>query len=112
MVAMFSASRARADVSPQIAVDDVRSQSKQGAHDVQPETGLGSFTFFAAPAEKPVNHEQNKTLSMSPIKLGTLLQVATLKPHQLEGSCSEPLSLAEALNYALDRSSPLLKASH
>jgi hypothetical protein len=65
MVAMFSACRAHADVSPQIAVDDVRSQSKQGAHDVQPETGLGSFRLFTAPAEKPVNHQERKTLSMS-----------------------------------------------
>jgi outer membrane protein TolC len=61
-------------------------------------------TFKSLPLEIKHTHEQNKTLSMSPIHLGSLIQVASMRPLRLEASYDEPISLADALNYAKEQS--------
>jgi len=66
---------------------------------------LGDLSIFKAlPPEIVHTHEENKTLSMSPIHLGELIQVASMRPLRLEASYDEPVSLAQALSYAMDKS--------
>ena len=50
--------------------------------------------------DKPKTHDQNKRLTMSPIRLGALIQIARMRPLELDASQDVPISLAEALNYA------------
>jgi outer membrane protein TolC len=65
---------------------------------------LKNFKPLPAPVEPVLTHQQNKTLNMSPIKLGALIQVAALRPLRLEASYDVPLSLASALSYTMEKS--------
>ncbi|HEY9682804.1 MAG TPA: TolC family protein [Oculatellaceae cyanobacterium] len=49
-------------------------------------------------------HEQNKVLKLNPIKLGALIQVASMRPIQLDGDRDMPLSLKDCLDYAWENS--------
>ena len=66
-----------------------------------------SFTIRQPPPEPTVDHQKNKTLSMSPIKLGALIQVASMRPLRLDAAYDEPISLEQALNYARHNSLPI-----
>ncbi|MDR3613616.1 MAG: TolC family protein [Candidatus Obscuribacterales bacterium] len=68
---------------------------------------LKSFKPQNLPAEPQSNHSQNATLSMSPIKLGALIQVATLAPMRLDANHNQPITLKGALDYALRNNLPI-----
>ena len=68
---------------------------------------LKNFKPLAVPAEPILNHQQNKTLSLSPIKLGALIQIAAMRPLRLEASYDQPISLQAALDYAMQNSLPI-----
>ncbi|HEY9755469.1 MAG TPA: TolC family protein [Oculatellaceae cyanobacterium] len=70
-------------------------------------TRLKNFKPLPVPPEPTRSHEQNKTLSMSPIKLGALIQIAAMRPLRLEASYDQPISLEAALNYAMENSLPI-----
>lgn len=59
------------------------------------------FKLKQLPAEPNLTHAENATLHMGPFHEGALVPLALLKPIQLEASYSKPISLQEALNYAL-----------
>jgi outer membrane protein TolC len=65
------------------------------------------FLIRQPPPEPPVDHQKNKTLSMSPIRLGALIQVAAMKPLRLDAKYDEPISLEQALNYTMQNSLPI-----
>ena len=71
------------------------------------ESLLKNFKPLRVPPEPQLNHQQNKTLSMSPIKLGALIQVAAMRPLRLEAEYDTPISLAEALDYTMKNSLPI-----
>jgi outer membrane protein TolC len=71
------------------------------------ESLLKNFKPLRVPAEPQLNHQQNKTLSMSPIKLGALIQIAAMRPLRLEADYDTPISLAEALDYTMKNSLPI-----
>jgi len=50
-------------------------------------------------------------LKANPIKLGALIEVASLKPLQLDARFNQPITLEKALRYVLDKSLPI-KISH
>lgn len=68
---------------------------------------LKTFKPQSLPAEPQSNHSQNATLSMSPIKLGALIQVATLAPMRLDATHNQPITLKGALDYALRNNLPI-----
>ena len=68
---------------------------------------LKSFKPQSLPAEPQLNHSQNATMSMSPIKLGALIQVATLAPMRLDATHNQPITLRGALDYALRNNLPI-----
>lgn len=70
-------------------------------------TQSNQFVPREAPPEPVVDHQKNKTLSMSPIKLGALIQVAAMRPLRLDAKYDEPISLEQALNYAMQNSLPI-----
>jgi outer membrane protein TolC len=70
-------------------------------------SSLSTFKPVDAPLEPILDHQKNKTLNMSPIKLGALIQVAAMRPLRLEASYDEPISLQEALDYALKNCFPI-----
>ena len=65
------------------------------------------FNERELPPEAATDHEKNKTLSINPIKLGTVLQVAALPPRRLDASYNQPISLYGALTYALRNNLPI-----
>jgi outer membrane protein len=66
-----------------------------------------TFQVKQAPPEPVLDHQKNKTLSMSPIKLGALIQIAAMRPLRLDATYDQPLSLVEALDYAMANSLPI-----
>jgi outer membrane protein TolC len=68
---------------------------------------LKSFSERELPPESATDHEKNKTLSMNPIKLGAVIQIASLAPRRLDASYNEPISLRDALNYAMRNNLPI-----
>jgi outer membrane protein TolC len=105
--------------NPQLAskeAESAKSSSRQFNDDSLPdlqrqgldkESLLKNFKPLRTPAEPQLNHQQNKTLSMSPIKLGALIQVAAMRPLRLEADYDTPISLAEALDYTMKNSLPI-----
>lgn len=76
--------------------------SKTGLTQTDPVTG--DFAPSPLPEEKPRTHEQNSTLSMSPIKLGALIQIARMRPIELDASQDIPISLQDVLDYTMQNS--------
>jgi outer membrane protein len=68
---------------------------------------LKNFKPLPVPPEPTRSHDQNKTLSMSPVKLGALIQVAAMRPLRLDATYDQPISLEAALNYAMENSLPI-----
>jgi outer membrane protein TolC len=66
-----------------------------------------TFKVKQPPPEPEIDHKKNKTLSMSPIKLGALIQIAAMRPLRLDASYDQPISLVEALDYAMANSLPI-----
>jgi outer membrane protein TolC len=56
------------------------------------------------PAEPAVNHAANSILQMGPFHRGALVPLPLLQPIELDASYSRPLSLEEALDYAIQNS--------
>ena len=68
---------------------------------------LKNFAECELPPESATDHQKNKTLSMNPIKLGAVIQIASLAPRRLDASYNEPISLPQALNYAMRNNLPI-----
>ncbi len=67
----------------------------------------GGFHLKALPAEPAVDHQFNSRLNMGPFHLSSLIQVPYLKPVKMDASYNQPISLKEALNYALENNLPI-----
>jgi outer membrane protein TolC len=65
------------------------------------------FKLKQLPAEPNLTHAENATLHMGPFHEGALVPIALLKPIQLEASYSKPITLAEALSYAMENGLPI-----
>jgi outer membrane protein TolC len=65
------------------------------------------FKLKQLPAEPNLTHTENATLHMGPFHEGALVPIALLKPIQLEASYSKPITLAEALGYAMENGLPI-----
>ncbi|HEY9678802.1 MAG TPA: TolC family protein [Drouetiella sp.] len=66
-----------------------------------------SFHLRDLPSEPPAASASAEVLKSSPIKLGALIQVASLPPLSLDGKFNQPITLEEALNYTLQKSLPI-----
>jgi outer membrane protein TolC len=66
-----------------------------------------SIKLKELPPEPALDHEANKTLDMGPFRLSSFIQVASLRPMKLEASYNEPLTLRDALGYALQNNLPI-----
>ena len=73
---------------------------------VSPITLPSSFRLRDLPSEQ-AGHENSGILKASPIKIGALIQVARLQPLTLDGQFSKPITLTEALSYALENNLPI-----
>jgi outer membrane protein TolC len=71
-----------------------------------PITLPSNFTLRDLPSEQ-AGHEDSSVLKASPIKIGALIQVAQLQPLTLDGQFSKPITLSEALSYALENNLPI-----
>jgi outer membrane protein TolC len=65
------------------------------------------FSLRELPGETPAQAQSAEVLKSSPIKLGALIQVASLKPLSLDARFNQPISLGEALSYTLEKSLPI-----
>jgi outer membrane protein TolC len=65
------------------------------------------FKLKQLPAEPNLTHTENATLHMGPFHEGALVPIALLKPIQLEASYSKPITLSEALGYAMENGLPI-----
>jgi outer membrane protein TolC len=72
-----------------------------------PITVPSGFTLRELPGETPAQAQSAEVLKSSPIRLGALIQVASLKPLSLDARFNQPISLAEALSYTLEKSLPI-----
>jgi outer membrane protein TolC len=72
---------------------------------------LKNFNPLALPPEPPNDHEANRTLDLGPLHQSEFPQLGSLRPIRLEASYNEPLTLQDALNYALRNNLPI-KISH
>ena len=68
---------------------------------------LQNFQPHSLPPEPEKNHLKNSSLSMSPIKLGALIQIATLAPMRLDANRNQPITLDGCLDYALRNNLPI-----
>lgn len=114
-----SQSASQLPASPRLASKEAESanaSSRQFKDDTLPdlqqqgldkESLLKNFKPLRVPPEPQLNHQQNKTLSMSPIKLGALIQIAAMRPLRLEANYDTPISLADALSYTMQNSLPI-----
>lgn len=59
------------------------------------------------PPDGPPNHNANKTMTISPTRIGPLIQIASLHPVRLDATYNEPVSLREALMYAMNNNLPI-----
>lgn len=59
------------------------------------------------PPDGPPNHNANKTMTISPTRIGPLIQIASLHPVRLDATYNEPVSLREALLYAMNNNLPI-----
>ncbi|HEY9684973.1 MAG TPA: TolC family protein [Oculatellaceae cyanobacterium] len=73
---------------------------------VAPITLPPNFKLRDLPSEQ-AGHEDSSVLKASPIKIGALIQVAQLQPLTLDGQFSKPITLNEALSYALENNLPI-----
>lgn len=72
----------------------------------------GSVTF---PGELPMptlppelkDHNANKTITLGPLHTGPLIQIASLRPVRLDATSTQPITLRDALLYALRNSLPI-----
>ncbi len=69
-------------------------------------TAINKPTFID-PLDAPPDHEKNSTLSMSPLRLGALIQIQSMRPLQLDASYNEPIALADVLEYTYRKSLPI-----
>lgn len=68
---------------------------------------LKDFKPFVLPPEPPNDHNLNRTLDLGPLRQSTLIPLSNTSPIKLEASYSEPLSLREAISYAMANSLPI-----
>jgi len=77
-------------------------QGNQSARDKAPR-----FKLKQLPPEPALTHAENSTMHMGPFHEGVLVPIALLKPIQLEASYSKPITLHEALDYAVENGLPI-----
>jgi len=65
------------------------------------------FALKPLPPEPVLDHNANKRLDIGPLHLSSLIRLTNLRPIKLEASYDEPLSLSDALNYALRNNLPI-----
>jgi outer membrane protein TolC len=65
------------------------------------------FSLRQLPSEPPSASASAEALKTSPIKLGALIQVAALGPISLDAHFNQPITIEEALSYALEKSLPV-----
>lgn len=71
------------------------------------QTAPGEFSLRQLPGDAPIANASAAALRSQPIKLGALIQVASLPPLSLDARFNQPISLEEALTYALNKSLPI-----
>jgi outer membrane protein TolC len=85
----------------------------QGMPSISPDQTLTPITIPSAfrlrdlPSETPAASASAEVLKGSPIKLGALIQIASLPPISLDGRYNQPITLEEALKYTLQKSLPI-----
>lgn len=103
---------------PNRILSDISDDAKDAADSIPPiklAQGEGTATDVkrpifvprALPAEPKSDHSVNKTLNMGPFKLNSLINVSMLHPMKLEASYNEPITLKDALIYALHNNLPI-----
>jgi outer membrane protein TolC len=65
------------------------------------------FNAKQLPPEPAAGQKANSTLQLGPFHADLLIPIASLKPIQLEASYSQPITLKDALNYALQYNLPI-----
>jgi outer membrane protein TolC len=70
-------------------------------------TSSPPFGVKPLPPEPSADHEANKHLDMGPFRLSSFIRLSTLQPIKLEASYDEPLTLRDALTYAIRNSLPI-----
>jgi outer membrane protein TolC len=82
------------------------------AQELAPITVPPNLKLQDLPAEEGGKEDASaESLKAAPVKLGALIQVAALHPLALDASFNQPISLSEALDYALEKSLPI-RISH
>jgi outer membrane protein TolC len=90
---------------PQEKTTDIPANS--AAPNLAPITVPTGFALRELPSETPAQAQSAEVLKSSPIKLGALIQVASLRPLSLDARFNQPISLAETLSYTLEKSLPI-----
>jgi outer membrane protein TolC len=74
-----------------------------------PIPGPGQMQPLALPELPPeiTDHNKNKTIDLGPLHMGPLIQIATLRPIKLDANYTQPVTLRDALTYALRNSLPI-----
>src|SRR5277367_840484 len=68
---------------------------------------LKNFNPLTLPPEPPNDHDANRILDLGPLHQSEFPQLGSLRPIRLEASYSEPVTLQDALNYALRNNLPI-----
>jgi outer membrane protein TolC len=68
---------------------------------------LKNFKPLELPPEPAQDHNYNKVLDLGPLHQSTFLAMPSLKPIRLEASYNEPLTLRDALTYAIRNNLPI-----
>lgn len=86
------------------SIAPLEAQTSIPTSNLMPAEVAPTFVPLPLPSVKIKSHDQNKTLTMSPIKLGALIQIASMRPLELDASQNAPISLCDALSYATENS--------
>ena len=92
--------------APQTPPSSPPVRSTMPPNSIAPITLDSGFKLRELPSEQ-AGHENSGVLKASPIRIGALIQVASLQPLNLDGRYSQPIKLEEALSYALENNLPI-----
>ncbi|HEY9793345.1 MAG TPA: TolC family protein [Candidatus Obscuribacterales bacterium] len=71
-----------------------------------PPPSLGNLAVPELPPQI-TDHSKNKTINLGPLHMGPLIQIASLRPIKLDAQYTQPITLSQALSYALRNSLPI-----